>query len=98
MRSAMLSVLVALALGLPGAAAEELRGRVELVARGGGPARGSDVGQAVVDFEPAEKGARPRPREAPYVMTTRDKEFRPRVLAIPAGGRVQFSNEDPILH
>jgi len=91
--------LIAVALlTLSGAAAEELRGKVELAAHGGGPARGSDVRQAVVYFEPAEKGPRPRPREAPYVMTTRDKEFRPRVLAIPAGSRVQFSNEDPILH
>src|SRR5690242_12863865 len=80
------------------AAAEELRGKIELVARGGGPARGSDVRQAVVYFEPGEKGARPRPREAPYVMTMRGKEFRPRVLPIPVGARVQFSNEDPILH
>jgi len=96
----LLLALTAFALlALPGAAAaEELRGKVELAAHGGGPARGSDVRQAVVYFEPAEKGARPRPREAPYVMTTRDKEFRPRVLAIPAGSRVQFSNEDPILH
>ena len=101
MRSPILRLasIVMLALCLAGAsAAEELRGKVELVARGGGPARGSDVGQAVVYFEPAEKGSRPRPREAPYVMTTRGKEFRPRVLPIPAGGRVQFSNEDPILH
>ncbi len=97
--SALLAVASIAALVLAGtAAAEELRGTVELLARGGGPARGSDVRQAVVYFEPAEKGARPRPREAPYVMTTRDKEFRPRVLAIPAGGRVQFANEDPILH
>jgi plastocyanin len=80
--------------------AEDLRGRVELLARGGGPARGSDVRQAVVYFEPAAPGkpVRPVAREAPYLMTTRGKEFLPRVLAVPAGGRVRFANDDPILH
>jgi plastocyanin len=91
---------VALLVLASAASAEELLGRVELLARGGGgPARGSDVRQAVVYFEPAaERGPKPRPREAPYVMTTRGKEFLPRVLAVPAGGRVQFANDDPILH
>jgi len=94
-RIALFLLLAGAATSLP---AEELRGRVELLARGGGgPARGSDVRQAVVYFEPAA-GAKPRPREAPYPMTTRDKEFVPRVLAVPAGSRVQFANEDPILH
>jgi plastocyanin len=90
---------VAALLALAAAAyAEDLRGRVELVARGGaGPARGSDVRQAVVYFEPALP-EKLRPREAPYVMATRDKEFRPRVLPVPAGARVQFANDDPILH
>jgi plastocyanin len=77
---------------------EDLRGKVQLLAKGGkGPARGSDVRLAVVYFEPA--GARAaRPADAPFEMTTRKKEFMPRVLAVPRGSRVRFPNQDPILH
>ena len=97
MRSAAL--LLALLAGAASALhAEDLRGRVQLLAKGGqGPARGSDVRQAVVYFEPA--GPRPaRPPEAPFEMVTRRKEFEPRVLVIPRGSQVRFPNEDPILH
>ena len=79
-------------------AAEDLRGTVQLLAKGGrGPARGVDVRQAVVYFEPAGGGAVRAP-EAPVTMATRKKQFAPRVLAVPRGSRVRFPNEDPILH
>jgi plastocyanin len=78
--------------------AEDLRGRIELLARGGkGPARGSDVRQAVVSYEPAG-GQSARPAGEPFEMVTRRKEFTPRVLAVPRGSRVRFPNQDPILH
>ncbi|HKV12664.1 MAG TPA: hypothetical protein VJ725_31250 [Thermoanaerobaculia bacterium] len=78
--------------------AEELRGRVELLAKGGkGPARGSDVKQAVVYYEPASSPP-VRGAETPFEMITRKKEFIPRVLAVPRGSRVRFPNQDPILH
>ncbi len=78
--------------------AEEIQGRVQLLARGGqGPARGSDVRQAVVYFEPA--GAPPaRPPESAFEMVTRRKTFEPRLLVVPRGSRVRFPNADPILH
>jgi plastocyanin len=102
-RTAALLLLLA-ALATPGGA-EELRGRIELLAKGGkGPAKGSDVRQAVVSFEPAASAASPaapgtaRLREAPFEMMTREKEFVPRVLAVPKGSRVRFPNADPILH
>lgn len=80
------------------ATAEDLRGRLQLLEKGGKrPAKGSDVRQAVVFFEPAG-GAVPRPAAAPFVMSTRDKQFVPRVLTIPRGSRVRFPNEDVILH
>ena len=77
-------------------AGEELRGRLQLVGKGGkGPARGSDVRQALVWFEPAS----PTPaKPATFVMTTRGKQFVPRMLTIPVGSRVRFPNEDVILH
>jgi plastocyanin len=91
-------VLVLLLLAAAPLPAEDLRGRIELLARGGkGPARGSDVRQAVVSFEPAS-GEAARPAGEPFEMVTRRKEFSPRVLAVPRGSRVRFPNEDPILH
>lgn len=79
------------------AAAEELRGTVQLLGKGGKAARGVDVRQAVVTWEPAG-GAGPRPPEAPFLMKTRQKQFAPRILTVPRGSRVRFPNEDPILH
>jgi plastocyanin len=78
--------------------AEEIRGRVQLLAKGGkGPARGSDVRQAVVYYEP-EKATGVRTGGQPFEMVTRKKEFSPRVLVVPKGSRVRFPNQDPILH
>jgi hypothetical protein len=81
--------------------AEEIRGRIDLLAKGGkGSARGSDVRQAVVYFEPAHpQSLQPvHPAETPLEMVTRRKELVPRVLVVPKGGRVRFPNQDPILH
>lgn len=81
------------------AAAEELRGRLQLVGKGGkGAARGADVRQAFVWFEPASGGSPARPAATPPTMVTRDKQFVPRVLTVPRGSRVRFPNEDVILH
>lgn len=80
------------------AAAEEIRGTVLLLARGGKTlAKDSDVSQAVVYFEPAG-AAPPRRSEVPFEMVTRQKQFAPRVLVVPRGARVRFPNQDPILH
>jgi plastocyanin len=90
-------LLLFLLLAVP-ACAEELRGTVQLLAKGGkGPARGADVRQAVVYWEPAA-GAGVRPAEEPLIMKTRQKQFAPRMLVVPRGSRVRFPNEDPILH
>jgi plastocyanin len=80
------------------AGADEIRGRVQLLAKGGKvPARGSDVRQAVVYFEPSSPGPL-RPPEAPFQMVTEHKAFAPRLLVVPKGSRVRFPNQDPILH
>jgi plastocyanin len=78
--------------------AEDLRGHVQLLAKGGkSPDRGSDVRQAVVYFEPASPPP-VRPAAEPFEMVTKHKELQPRVLVIPRGSRVRFPNQDPILH
>lgn len=78
--------------------ADDLHGHLQLLAKGGkGPAKGSDVRQAVVSFEPAHTPAVRAP-EKPFEMVTRHKEFEPRLLVIPRGSKVRFPNEDPILH
>jgi plastocyanin len=95
LRKALFLALVLLALPVH---AEEIRGRVQLLAKGGkGPAKGSDVRQAVVYFEPAGPSS-PHPPDTPFEMVTKRKELVPRVLVVPKGGRVRFPNQDPILH
>ncbi|HWM94916.1 MAG TPA: methylamine utilization protein [Thermoanaerobaculia bacterium] len=98
MRRSGLVLVLMLLLAVP-TMAEDLRGRLQLVGKGGkGPARGSDVRQALVWYEPASGGSPARPPATPFVMTTRDKQFVPRVLTVPKGSRVRFPNEDVILH
>ena len=59
--------------------------------------RSSEAEDAIVYFRPA-KAVVPAALSEPTVMTTRRKQFVPRVLAIPAGSSVRFPNEDTILH
>ena len=95
-RVALFAGLLALCAGI--LHADDLHGHVQLLAKGGrGPARGSDVRQAVVYFTPANPQALKMP-EKPFEMVTRRKELVPRLLVIPRGARVRFPNEDPILH
>ncbi|HVG10851.1 MAG TPA: hypothetical protein VNM67_24325 [Thermoanaerobaculia bacterium] len=97
-RPGLFLILILMLLLAAPAAAEELRGRLQLVGKGGkGAAKGSDVRQALVWFEPASPTPA-RPPETSFVMTTRDKQFVPRTLTIPVGSRVRFPNEDVILH
>jgi plastocyanin len=94
MRLTLLGVLL---LATAGSGAADLRGRVELFA-GGQPLRASEAAEAVVYFRPRVPAAAVAPAAEPVVMTTRRKQFVPRVLAITAGSSVRFPNEDPILH
>ncbi|HEY0513981.1 MAG TPA: hypothetical protein VGH73_18875 [Thermoanaerobaculia bacterium] len=95
MRKVFVPFLLLLSLPL---SAEDLTGHVQLLAKGGkGPARGSDVRQVVVWFQPSSPQS-VKAGDTPFEMVTRRKEFEPRLLVIPKGSRVRFPNEDPILH
>lgn len=100
MRTAALLALVTLA--LPALApAGNVRGRVELIDKGGRKA--TDLSDVVVFVDgvkapllPRGPGARPRPTRV--TMTMKGKSFVPRVVVVPVGGAVDFPNEDPIFH
>lgn len=88
-------VLLACSILTPAAGAAELTGRVEAVSRGRtipGEAR-----HAIVSYRPDGPVAL-EPPERPFTMSTQDKSFEPRVLAVPKGATVSFPNRDPILH
>ncbi len=76
--------------------AAELAGDLQLVS-GGKPLRASEAEDAVVYFRP-KAAVRFEPPAAPAIITTRRKQFSPRVLAIGVGTAVQFPNDDVILH
>jgi plastocyanin len=82
---------VLLLVALP-AAAGTLRGRVEVLDKGG--AKASDATDAVVWVE----GPRVKPQPSSAVITMRGKAFSPRVAVVPVGGTVEFPNQDPIFH
>ena len=91
MRTAALLALVTLA--LPALApAGTVRGRVELIDKGG--RRATDLSEVVVFIE----GVKARPRPTRVTMTMKGKAFVPRVVVVTVGGAVDFPNEDPIFH
>src|SRR5436305_11018903 len=98
-RIARLAVLgLACALILESAArGDEVRGTVQLLAKGGkGPAKESEVRQAVVYYEPAG-GAAPRRPRGPVAVSRRQQQFLPRRLGGPRGARGRFPTRGPVL-
>jgi plastocyanin len=76
--------------------AGELNGELRLRS-GGSVLRASESQEAVIYFR-SKQPVVITPRAEPYLMSTRRKQFVPRVLAIGAGETVRFPNDDPILH
>ena len=76
--------------------AAELEGRVSLVIDGK-PLRAEEAAEAIVYFRPSTVAAL-TPVETEYLMSTRRKQFEPRILPIVVGSVVRFPNQDPILH
>lgn len=77
-------------------AAADLSGTLRLFANGK-PLRESEAAEAVIYFRP-KTPVLAAAMAQPAMMSTRRKQFVPRVLAITAGSAVRFPNEDPILH
>jgi len=69
-----------------------LRGRVQLVEKGGKSA--GDVEDTVVWVE----GPKVRQKAATARIEMRNKAFVPRVVVVPVGGTVEFPNDDPVFH
>ncbi len=79
-------------------ATARIEGRVELLSENGERLRDRrKFANAVIYFEADDPGEFSPPEE-PLVMTTRRREFVPRVLPVAVGTEVAFPNEDPILH
>lgn len=75
--------------------AAELSGRVEVVV--GDKSAAGESGRVVVYFEPAKPVA-PKTLPKGLEIRTEQKQFQPRVMALPKGTTVTFPNADPILH
>jgi plastocyanin len=75
------------------AQAGTVRGRVQLLEKGG--VNATDLSEVVVYLD-GVKGARPAPATA--TMTMKAKTFLPHVVVVPVGGTVEFPNQDPIFH
>lgn len=74
------------------AARAQVSGRLQVTDAGGRPAQ--DLGNAVVYID----GRGPRVSAARVDMVLDARQFRPRVIVIPAGTTVKFPNQDPFNH
>jgi plastocyanin len=83
-------------LALSQASAAELGGTLRLFANGK-PLRDVEAAEAIIYYRPKQP-VLAAPAAEPITMTTRRKQFVPRVIAVTAGSAVRFPNEDPILH
>ncbi len=85
------------AVAAPATATHVVSGRLVLMERGRQSTdRSLDLTNAVIWFEPA-RPARVKPLRG-VELTTLRKQFSPRMVVVPAGSEVAFSNQDPILH
>jgi plastocyanin len=92
--SAGFGAVFAVTAGAAGArpAAAQVAGRIQVTDAGGRPA--PDLGNAVVYIE----GRGPRAAAARMDMVLDARQFRPRVIVVPAGTTVNFPNQDPFNH
>jgi plastocyanin len=83
---------------LAGAQNVELKGKVQLTRNG---RQVSDASKVVVWLTPlGNTPAPPPPQQSSQIpkLVQKDKSFQPSLLVIPAGGQVEFPNQDPFFH
>lgn len=78
----------------PSGAAAQVAGRLQVTDAGGRPA--PDLGDAVVFIE--GRGPRAQPASRGVDVSLDARQFRPRVVVVPAGTTVNFPNLDPFNH
>lgn len=81
--------------GVP-ATRSSLTGRITLKAGPRQDVEPEEISQTVIYFLPAERGARPAPKQ--FSVATYTKGFDPNLLVIPVGSTVTFPNRDTIIH
>jgi plastocyanin len=87
-----------LLLAVHAVSAATLRGQVELTnSRDPAVRRNRDYAGVVIWLEPVGHPA-PAPAPRHVAMKQEDKTFKPHVVAVPAGGTVDFPNLDPFFH
>jgi plastocyanin len=78
-------------------AQQPLKARIEL-SRGGHPVK--DASNAVVWLTPVGATVEPPRQDPSHIpqLVQKDKSFRPPLVVIPVGGKVEFPNHDPFFH
>jgi plastocyanin len=66
--------------------------------QGAGTSYGSQGAGTSYGSPAAHAPRAPKEPDTPFQLLTKNKEFIPHLLVVPVGSRVQFPNQDPILH
>ena len=75
----------------------EVSGTVQILLKG--EKKKADLSSIVVYLDPVPSTGSPVPvSKTKFTMATKNKQFAPRVLAVPAGSGVEFPNFDSIFH
>jgi plastocyanin len=77
--------------------AHDVSGTVEVLLKG--EKKKTDLSTVIIYLDPISQSNIPQEAvKKSFTMATKNKQFLPRVLAIPAGSKVQFPNFDSIFH
>ena len=77
--------------------AHDVSGTVEVLLKGG--KRKTDLSSVIIYLDPVSQSSiAEEALKKTFTMTTKNKQFSPRALAVPAGAKVQFPNFDSIFH
>jgi plastocyanin len=79
------------------AQSHEVSGTVQVILKG--EKRKNDLSSVIIYLDPLTRSDIPAQAfKQDFTMATKNKQFTPRVLAVPAGASVQFPNQDSIFH